>query len=508
MSSKRPRFAFFRRARFRLTLYYTAIQLLFLIALGVFLYIRNDRSMVIELEKFIKDDAHDLMLNVYGHPNDWAATQRRLDYESRGERYYELSYRLYDPTGKLMASSRTFREKRADGQNLIGPISEDTLHDALEGEAIEDFVHLPGRPSRHLLITRPTADPATGETRYVVQALAYLEPLDKLSRRYRHNILSAIPVFVLISWFGGYALARKVLKPVFQIARTARQITSARLNERLARSNSGDEFDMLAVTLNDMIHRLEESFALLRQFAADAAHELRTPLTIMKGEAEIALRSNTDDPEAYRGVLESSIRECDHMIGIITNLLFLSQADTGDVAIDRQPFRLDELLAEIVETFQILAEEAQIALEGDDFPEVTIQGDRCRLHELFANLVDNAVKYTPANGRVAITCEVDAQEVHVTIADTGIGIPEDQQEKIFERFYRVDRSRSRETGGYGLGLSIARWIANAHGGRITVHSAPGAGSTFTVGLPLLAAAAGADGADSPSRTSNGMARSA
>ena len=484
MSSPRPKLAFFRRAYFRLTLYYTAIQLLFLILLGVFLYYRSERTALAELQKFIRDDTSDLMSAVYDQKDDWAGVQRRLDYESRGERYYELSFRLLDPQGKVLACSKAFREA------AIKPITEEGLHDALEGEAREETVQLPGRPVRHLLVTRPSEDPETGQVRYVVQTLAYLEPLEKLNRRLRRNIYSAIPLFVLISWFAGYALARKVLKPIGQISRTARQITSSSLNERLVRSKSGDEFDMLAATLNDMIRRLEESFTLTRQFAADAAHELRTPLTIMKGEAEVALRAKGREPELYEEVLESSIRECDRMIHIITQLLLLAQAEAGKVVIGREPVRLGELLTELAETFHVVAHHAQLKLDVGTFPDVVVNGDRARLHEIFANLLDNAVKYTLPGGCVSIACTVGQEDVRVAVSDTGIGIRVDEQDKVFRRFYRVEGSRSRDTGGAGLGLSIARWIANAHGGRIELQSVLGAGSTFTVVLPLPVAEGG------------------
>jgi len=478
MSSRPPRFRRFHRARFRLTLYYTIIQFFCLVILGTYLYYRNRRSMLISLEKFVRDDTNDLMAAVYDQKDDPAAIQRRLDYKSMGERYYELSFRLFDLEGRELACSRAFREAG------IKPLGIEEFHDALEGDSTQEFVRLPDRDYRHLLFTRRWRDPEERKPRYVVQTLAYLEPIEKQSAKFLRSVVSAIPIFLLIYWFAGYSLARKVLRPVNQIARTARQITSSSLHERLVLSGTGDEFDMLASTLNDMIQRLGESFALTRQFAADAAHELRTPLTIMRGEAEVALRAKARSPEAYRDALESTIRECDRLIHIITQLLLLSQADAGAVHVERAPFRLDTLLQELAETFQVLAEDAQLTLEVQALPPVTVNGDRVRLHELFANLLDNAVKYTPPGGRVTLNVSLEPEEVRVAITDSGIGIPEDQQEKIFQRFYRVDVSRSRDTGGTGLGLSIARWIAHAHGGRIEVRSTVGAGSTFTVVLPL------------------------
>ncbi len=492
MSSPRPRFVHVRRARFRLTFYYTALQLVALVILGTFLYIRNERNMHVELEKFLlRDEIRNLTEMVRDLEGKWDELQQRLDAESRGERFYQLSFRISDPrqldeqgNAKVLALSRAFRE----ASPATRPLNEVEVHDILERESRQDIVYLPKRDYPHLLVTRPWVwtDPKTGieEVRYALQVLVYLEPLAKLKARFLLSVVAAIPLFILISWFLGYALARKVLRPINQIARTARQITSSSLHERLVRSGSGDEFDNLAATLNDMIHRLEESFTLTRQFAADAAHELRTPLTIMKGEAEVALRSRSADPEAYRAVLESMVREYDRMINIITHLLLLAQADAGAVHIDREPVRLDELLREIADTFVVVAEHAGLKLDAGELPPVTLRGDRVRLHELFANLLDNAVKYTPAGGRVGIACSVAADEVRVAVSDTGIGIAEAEQEKVFRRFYRVEGSRSRGTGGAGLGLSIARWIASAHGGRIEVQSAVGVGSTFTVVLPL------------------------
>jgi heavy metal sensor kinase len=475
--------AFFRRARFKLTLLFTTIQFVILIILCAFLQYRNDRSMIKLLERFLKSEARDIMAIVRDHPDDWPAIRSSFRRESVGERYYKMSFRLLDLDGKALASSRTLRDESIAP---LGPEARATVRDAEthREEVLVPDETSPKHPSPHYLMTFPVTNKEQTRVIYILQVLADLEPLERLSGHFRHNIYSAIPILVLLSWIVGYTLARRFLRPIHVMTRTARRISSTNLNERLIRSHSGDEFDMLAATLNDMIGRLEESFALLRQFAADAAHELRTPLTIMKGEAEIALRSDTSDPEAYRAALESNIRECDQMVGVVTNLLSLCQADTGDDVLGHEPVRLDLVLTDLIETFRILAEHAGLTLEAAELPEIVVLGERSRLHEVFANILDNAVKYTPDGGRVTIACELDPEEVRVTIADTGVGIPEEEQEKIFSRFYRVDHSRSRETGGSGLGLSIARWVAVAYGGGIEVDSAPGAGSTFTVTLPL------------------------
>ncbi len=480
--SSRPKRRFFRRARFKLTLYYTSILVLFLTALSGLLYYRAYRSMLHELRKFLRDEARTLMEWAREHDYQFEAVTAYMNIKARQERRYELSYRLLDREGKTLAASQLFDEGAEEG--VIPDILPDALRLAREGENSEEYLQLPGRPSRHLMVTRPFTVDGEGRVEYVVQVLVHLKPVDKLARNIRHIIYSVVPPLIVIAWFSGYAMSRKVLRPMNEMARAARAISSAKLDQRLDRSGSGDEFDVLAATLNEMIERLEKSFDMLRQFAADAAHELRTPLTIMKGEAEIALRARHASPATYRDTLESTIRECDRMIGVISSLLLIAQAEAGDIPVRLEPFRLDALLAELIETFRVLAEEAGLTLETQPFPEALVDADGMRLHELFANLLDNAVKYTPAGGLVAISCEVTDRDARVHVADTGVGIPEDELERIFDRFYRVDRSRSRDTGGSGLGLSIARWIAEAHNGSIEVQSSAGAGTTFTVVLPL------------------------
>ena len=484
MSSK-PSTAFYRRARFRLTLFFTAVQLVLLVILCAFLLYRNNRTIFKVLERFLKDEAADVAAFVHDNPDDWPAIRNYIRRESNRERYYRMSFRLLAPDGAVKAGSRALDD------DSVAPVDPAVLQTTLTGQTHAEQILVPdlltkGNAEPYLQMVFPLKHKETREVIYALQVLAELRRLRSLGRHFLHNIYSAIPILVLISWFSGYAIARRLLRPIHTIARTARRITSTNLNERLPRTHTGDELDTLAATLNDMIRRLEDSFGLLRQFAADAAHELRTPLTIMKGETELALRSRDATPEAYRATLEGNIRECDHMVEVVNNLLLLCRADTGDAVLAHEPVRLDELLADLAETFRILAEDAGLTLDASEFPETLVLGERSRLHELFANLLDNAVKYTPAGGRISLDCRLDPDEAHVTVADTGVGIPEDEQEKIYGRFYRVQHSRSREVPGSGLGLSIARWVAAAHHGRIGVDSAPGAGSSFTVTLPLAA----------------------
>jgi two-component system, OmpR family, sensor kinase len=232
-----------------------------------------------------------------------------------------------------------------------------------------------------------------------------------------------------------------------------------------------------------MIHRLYTSFAQVRQFSADASHELRTPLTIIRGEIEIALR-NPKSPQEYRAVLESTLEEVMRMTSIIDNLLMLAKADQGTYQPNLSEVDLKGLVEELYEDSEVLAEPKHIHVALKRNTPMTIVGDRIRLRQLFLNLVDNAIKYTPEGGSVWLSMDRENGSAVFEVQDTGIGIPAGETEKIFDRFYRVDKARSREQGGNGLGLSIAKWIAELHRGTIAVQSEPQQGSTFTVTLPI------------------------
>jgi signal transduction histidine kinase len=240
--------------------------------------------------------------------------------------------------------------------------------------------------------------------------------------------------------------------------------------------------DDLIRTINEMIARLENSFERMAEFTADASHELKTPICAMRGEAEVLL-SKERKAEEYQEALAHFIDRFDHLNRMINDLILLSKSDSSQMESKMEPVRLDLLIEEICSLFQVLAEQKGVGWKADGLQKVTVLGDKVRLQQLFTNLIDNAIKYTPM-GSIQITLEKNWDEALVKIKDTGIGIPREEHEKIFKRFYRVDKSRSKETGGVGLGLSIAEWIAHAHLGKIEVESELNKGSTFTVYLPI------------------------
>ena len=295
--------------------------------------------------------------------------------------------------------------------------------------------------------------------------------------------LILVPIALAASVFGGLALANKSLQPVNAITTRARRITAENLDQTIPERDVDDEIGRLTSTMNDMIRRLHDSFAQVRQFSADVSHELRTPLTIMRGELEIALRS-TKSPEEYRRVLESSLEEIMRMTSIIDNLLTLAKADQGIYHADFSEVDLHAMVDELFEDSEVLAQRKNIQVQLKANAPITIVGDRVRLRQLFLNLIDNAIKYTPEGGKVSLGVEQQNGTAIFQVEDTGIGIPPEEINRVFDRFYRVDKARSRELGGSGLGLSIAKWIAELHRGSISVKSEVNRGSTFTVALPI------------------------
>jgi signal transduction histidine kinase len=286
------------------------------------------------------------------------------------------------------------------------------------------------------------------------------------------------PVTLLIVLVGGWLLARLVMKPVVSTANIAAKITLTNLEKRLPEYKGGDEFGILVSTLNSLIARIEEGVKQIRQFTQDAAHELRTPLTIQRGELEL-LYEDENLPEEIHGAVQKALDRAISMNKIIENLMLLSQSDANSYPIQKRKFRLDEVLSETVEDAQNLSEKknVKIGLKKDDA--VEFFGDEHLIRRLLLNLTDNALKYT-REGEIEFALESSPDFIELTIRDTGIGIPEEDLPHIFDRFYRVDKSRNVAIKGSGLGLAISKWIVEAHNGEISLESAPGKGTLVRI----------------------------
>lgn len=302
------------------------------------------------------------------------------------------------------------------------------------------------------------------------------------SRELLATFLLTGPLTLLIAVGGGCFLARRALAPVHAITQTARRISADRLSERIRVENPEDELGTLAETLNGMIERLERSFTEMRRFTADAAHELRTPLAVIRNDAEVALRS-ARSPGEYTRVLENLLEETNRLSTMADQLLFLCRHDAGLQTNRQETVQMQPLLEDVVANMQLVANEKGVSLTLDVNPSYCVTGDPRQLRSVFYNLLDNAVKYTPASGTVSVASGMDNGQTKVVVADSGIGIPEEHLSKVFDRFYRADPARSGDENGAGLGLSICHSVIWAMGGEIDIVSRVGRGTKVTVCLP-------------------------
>jgi heavy metal sensor kinase len=317
---------------------------------------------------------------------------------------------------------------------------------------------------------------------YAILAYGSLEPIAANLRLVRETLLFGTPLMLLLAGLGGYLLATHGIAPLRWMAEQARQISGSNLHRRLEIGNAAEELQLLAASFNELLSRLDQSFEGMRRFVADASHELRTPLSVIRGEADVALSQERSASE-YRESLAIVLDESRRLSRLVDDLLNLARADSGRVKLQVEEFYFNELVADCCRALEPLAAARRIRLECAGETDTPFRGDEQLLRRLVLNLLDNAIRYTPAGGTVAAAIEAEAHGVRLRISDTGPGIPADAASHIFERFYRVDRARTREDGGFGLGLSIVKWIAETHHGAVELDSRPEQGTTFTVTLP-------------------------
>jgi heavy metal sensor kinase len=296
-------------------------------------------------------------------------------------------------------------------------------------------------------------------------------------------IAIAYPLALLIASGGGVFLAGRALSPIDGLTRTARKISAEDLSQRLDMPLPDDEVGRLARTFDEMIARLDDAFRRQRQFTADASHELRTPLTAIKGQTEVALQRDRN-PAEYRQVLGAVNSEVDRMIRLVGSLLALARADARQVSLSRENISLNSVITDAADQVRPATDVKGISMRLHPEGDIRITADQDLLLQLTLNLLDNAVKHTPQGGAIDVSWSLGKGYAKVVVSDEGPGIAPEHLPHIFDRFYRVDKARSRAAGGVGLGLSISRWIAEAHGGSIQADSAPGGGATFTVHLPV------------------------
>jgi heavy metal sensor kinase len=339
---------------------------------------------------------------------------------------------------------------------------------------------------------------------YTVQTGVPTDQIVATLSLFRRYLLMLAPLVLLAAASGGFWLSRKALSPVDAIIRTARNIGGNNLGDRLEKLTTGDELQRLSDTLNEMLARIESAFLRVTQFTADASHELRTPISLIRTEAEITLRKSRGDAE-YREALRHILLEAERTSSLVEELLSLARADSGRESLH---LTLVDLRAAITETANewchvVEARNLEFRQEFADC-ELSVLADRRALQRLLAILLDNAVKYTPPPGVIELALQTRNAKAVITVRDSGIGIAEPEQSKIFERFYRVDKARSRELGGAGIGLAIAEWIVQQHSGSITVESSIGNGSTFLIELPLQSACVVLDRSQAPANEARSL----
>jgi heavy metal sensor kinase len=463
-----------RTLRARLTLWYTAFFSGVLVVLGVGALILLDRGLRDNIDASLKSVAQAIADSSRRHSSLGTPLDDLLDSmlpPGLTERFFSLLDPFGRPDPRVAARSR-----------LQLPLSVDALRNAERGKETYQTLPMPGvslSPVR--MLTLPVIE--RGRVIHLVQVAMPLESAEAARSRFLLILLSLAPLALGGVAAGGWFLAGRTLAPVDRMVETARKIEAEDLSQRIETGESNDELGRLARVLNDMLTRLESSFTAVRHFSADAAHELRTPLTILKGEIEVALRAPRPDEE-YRRVLRSCLEEVDRLSALVQDLLFLARSDSGNMEVGKTPVNLSDVVADVALQLRALAETAGVTFVVAASTPAWIEGNESMLFRLVFNLGENAVKYTPADGKVEIVLQPDAQNAILEVRDTGPGIPPEEQERIFDRFYRGDPARSR--GGTGLGLALARSIVLLHRGHIAIESTTGRGSRFRVVLPLMA----------------------
>ena len=464
-----------RHLRTRLTLWYVAmLAALLMLAWGgtcalLFLQLRNqlDHFAIQEIETveglFYFTPAGELHMreDYHNHPESKDVIERYLE--------------VLAPDGAIL-----LRNERLGTRTLGGGI--------FTGEGIGGYFERTSRLSDGTPV-RLVSRVHTLDGRRILIRLAHSE--EPLLSRLKDVLLASLlvlPVILAGAGLAGYSLAQRALRPIEQMARRAQEITPERLDARLANDYSDDEMRQLAAVFNDTLARLEKAFEQLRRFTADASHELRTPLAMIRSVGEVGLQKDGTRAE-YRDMVGSMLEEVNRLTSLIDNLLTISRADSGHIQLHRTVLPVLTLVREAAAIFEVLIEEKglRIAVEGDE--NAHVEADYVFLRQAFVNLIHNAVKYSPAGAAIRVRVASAEGSVVVEIEDSGPGIPVDDQPKVFDRFYRVDKARWRESGGAGLGLSIVKWAVEAHGGQVTLDSKPDQGCTLRISLPAVGPAA-------------------
>jgi two-component system OmpR family sensor kinase len=462
--------------RARLTLWYVAVLAAALLVVGGFIYVLLARALYTRIDDNLKAVVQIAMTSLAndlaeGQDTEDAARSTAAELASR-----QQMLAIYDATGQLLAE-----EGRDEDLKLaLPPLDTIPTDDVM----LRTVVEAEDQDDRHrLAVRRVTIRPAG--TTYLVVVASSLEPTDEELESLRGILWYVVPIALVIAGLGGWFLARRSLSPVVAMAERARRIGVENLSGRLPVANPRDELGRLAETFNELLGRLEASLMQQRQFMADASHELRTPVATARAAASVALQQPRRGEEEYRETLAIIEQQTVRLSRIVEDMFTLARADAGNYPVHRTPMYLDEVVDAVVRAARVLASLKDVSIEPVTIPSAAFTGDEDLIRRLIVNLLDNAIRHAPPAGTVRVELEQTRDGYAISISNQGPGIPADIQPHIFERFYRGDAGRGRgpSDGGAGLGLALARWIANVHGGDVTLKRSSEAGTTFTAFLP-------------------------
>jgi two-component system, OmpR family, sensor kinase len=497
--------------RVRITAWYTAIMALVLVLLSLFTYTIFWKNTVQQTDAELselagaflvtfQDELQDISHREPQPTEDLSALRAAARQAMLEHHFRDHLFAVVDSSGNVVINSEDVSLGVSPrGDSSTGAVSRDSFaHDGSTASLLSS------RSFRSLIVSaskgqafqtvqndrrkyRGYARPMLAAGRpYTLALLRSLHPQQEMLEDVRASFAWVVPIALLLASAGGYFLARKSLASVVAMSTQAEKIGAANLHDRLIVRNEKDELGHLARSFNELLERLEQSFERQRRFVADASHELRTPVAILRGEAEVALSQPVRPSAEYRESLTVLHQESQRLTRIVEDLFTLTRADAGQYPLTPRHFYLDELVADCIHSARTLASAKQISLKAAAEEELSLFADESLVRRMILNLLDNAIKYTPRGGSVSIRCSKCDGSYALQITDSGPGIPKDMQARIFERFVRADEARSRgenDGGGAGLGLSIARWIAEVHGGRLELTRSDEAGSTFTAILP-------------------------